>query len=84
MSDVIAKRAKQYTLAQLKRSPRMMGELEGRRVRIWSGEWSAWWRPEGCGYTNKADEAGVYDFANAYERTRHCGREKLIGFQVVD
>jgi hypothetical protein len=52
-------------------------------VRIRSGQWGMYWRPDGCGYTNDGLEAGLYDFKDAFERTSHCGPEKQIYFQVV-
>lgn len=51
-----------------------------RQVVIWSAEHCAWWRPKAQGYTINDDEAGIYDFADAYERTKHCGPEKRIMF----
>lgn len=51
-----------------------------RKVRIWNGEHHLWWRSEGCGYTKDESEAGLYDFADAYERTKHCGPEKHISY----
>lgn len=55
----------------------------GRRVLIWSKEHATWWRPESAGYTQDADEAGVYDFADAWDRTKHCGPEKGIVFYYM-
>ncbi len=52
----------------------------GRDVLIWSAEHGAFWRPGAAGYTTKEDEAGVWDFADAYDRTKHCGPEKRIEF----
>lgn len=54
-----------------------------RRVRIWSREHLAWWRPEGKGYTGDADQAGLYDFADAYDTTKHCGPEKQIVYYDI-
>jgi hypothetical protein len=54
-----------------------------RRVSIWSREHTAWWQPGGHGYTDKAEEAGTWDFADAYETTKHCGPEKKIVFYAV-
>jgi len=48
---------------------------------IWSGEWQAYWRAGGNGYTKSADEAGWYTIAAAYARTKHCGPEKQIAFE---
>ena len=48
------------------------------RVRIWSNEHRAYWRPNGCGYTTEPEMAGMFDAEDAVERTRHCGPEKQI------
>lgn len=54
-----------------------------KRVSIWSREHHAWWRPNGCGYTTKAEEAGTWSFADAYDTTKHCGPEKKIVYYAV-
>lgn len=48
---------------------------------IWSGEWQAYWREAGNGYTKSATEAGLFTIEAAYARTRHCGPEKQIAFE---
>lgn len=53
------------------------------RVRIWSAEHGVWWRPNCEGYTIHEDAAGVYDFADAYDATKHCGPEKLISYYIT-
>lgn len=53
-------------------------------VRIWSGEWDAWWRPEGAGYTLDALEAGVWTREEAERKTSHCGAEKKIRLVAVE
>ena len=55
-----------------------------RKVRIWSTEHAAWWRPDYKGYTRKEDEAGIYNFCDAYAATKHCGREKRISYYPVN
>ena len=52
-------------------------------VRIWSGQWGAWWCPEGEGYTDQPDRAGVYTLSDACAWTFHCGPEKQIRFERV-
>ena len=59
-------------------------QLEGVKVRIWSGEHQLWWRPDSCGYTDAVSEAGVWMFEAAYRRTSHCGPEKQIIYDPVD
>jgi hypothetical protein len=52
-------------------------------VRIYSAEHHAYWRPGGNGYCSCSCVAGVFDLADAYRRTRHCGPEKRIEFEPV-
>lgn len=53
-------------------------------VRIWSGQWSAWWRHPANGYTDQISAAGVYTGAEAWAHTHHSGPEKQILFQRVE
>lgn len=53
------------------------------KVYIWSAEHGAWWRPDASGYTVAIEGAGVYDFADAHERTKHCGPEKRIEYRAL-
>jgi hypothetical protein len=62
----------------------MARHLEGKQMLIYSREWMAWWKPQGGGYTDKRDQAGVYDYFSAWAATRHCGREKGIEFEVTE
>jgi hypothetical protein len=55
----------------------------GRQVSIWSREHQAWWRPNAQGYTDDAAQAGVWDFADAYDITKHCGPEKRIVYYAA-
>ena len=74
-----------HTLMAMKRKggERTRAKLEGKMVRVWSGQWRAWWRPGAAGYTSDCSAAGVYPFADAWAHTRHCDRDKLIVFEVV-
>lgn len=54
------------------------------KVRIWSGEHRAWWRPDGCGYTPHMIEAGIYTRWDAERRTKHCDPSKMIEIQDAD
>jgi len=69
-------KAKQFTMERLK------SELN-RRVRIWSGEWLAYWGPNAAGYVEKPKQAGEWTLREAYELTSHCGPEKKIHFERV-
>lgn len=62
---------------------RIRAKLAGKQVLIRSEEHIAWWREGYCGYTTSRAHAGVYLFEDAFEHTRHCGREKRIVFEVV-
>ena len=67
-------------LQKLKRWPKLARHLQGRKVRIWSGEWGSWWRPGGNGYTCDSSEAGIFVFEDALARSRHAGPEKQIEY----
>jgi hypothetical protein len=54
-----------------------------RQVWIWSAEHRAWWGSGRCGYFTNLSSAGVYNFAEAYDATKHCGPEKRIEFIAV-
>lgn len=74
---------------QLTSMKRLGGErtkalFAGKTVRIWSGEWRAWWRPKAQGYTDNIDEAGVFPFNEAWNRSYHCGPEKRISYHEVE
>jgi len=51
-------------------------------VRILSG--SAWWRPHACGYTERKERAGLFEFQEAINYSGHCGPEKNIIYQFVE
>lgn len=57
---------------------RTFDKMCGLTVRIWSGEYHAWWRPAGEGYTLHPSEAGRWLFEEAHSWTKHCGPEKRI------
>lgn len=64
------------TQQHLKRHPEKLERFG--KVRIWSKEWSLWWRPEGCGYTGRLEDAGIYDAQEAWKYVSHCGPDKGI------
>ncbi len=64
------------TLEHLKRHPEKRDRFE--KVRIWSKEHCAWWRPNGAGYTAVIDSAGIYDMTTAWASVEHCCPQKGI------
>lgn len=62
---------------------KMVAENQGRSVRIFSGQWNLYWRDNGQGYSETANEAGIYDINDAFSRVCHCGYEKYIIFILV-
>lgn len=70
------------TLTSLRKRADLFQRFAGAHVRIWSGQWQQWWRPEASGYTSDFTEAGVYTFEDAWSRSSHCGPEKRIAYEV--
>ena len=54
-----------------------------KRVYIWSREHGAYWRAEAAGYTDDKAQAGIFGFEDAFQQTKHCGREKRIEYIAV-
>lgn len=75
--------SKTVTQIHLSRHPDKRESWAGRTVRIWSGEWKAFWRSNSAGYTYETDSAGLYSFEDAWKATSHCGPEKKIKFELV-
>lgn len=73
---------KRITLRTARRRPELQAKFEGERVRIWSGEHLLWWRG-GSGYTAEESEAAIFEWADAWARTSHCGDEKRITYVGV-
>ncbi|MGB5217379.1 MAG: hypothetical protein WBN66_03675 [Smithella sp.] len=68
------------TLERVMRWPSCADKIKGKFVLIFSREHLAYWRPNAAGYTDCKEMAGVWPFADAFKRTRHCGPEKMIEF----
>lgn len=77
---------KLYLLSALQRpnGERLRAKLAGARVRIWSSEHGAWWRPARSGYCTEVAGAGIYTFEDAWDATKHCSREKQIAFYPLE
>ena len=73
------------SLEQAQNDPNLRAAWAGKLVFIWSHEHNAYWRAEGKGYTVRMTGGGpgVFDFNNAFERTRHCGPEKGVEFEEI-
>lgn len=52
-------------------------------VRIWSGQWGAYWRAGRAGYAMQRNEAGTYTLSDAFDATSHCGPEKQIYYDFI-
>ncbi len=72
------------SLVKLKRYPKMRRHLEGKRVRIYSGEHRMWWRNHGHGYTHSQSDVGIFDFKVAWDISHHAGPEKKIAYVLVE
>ena len=71
------------TLERCKRWPSIRRQWSIYHVRIYSLEHSAYWKPEGAGYTCDGLQAGIFPFDEAYKMTNHCGPEKGITYILV-
>lgn len=71
------------TLERLKRWPSLAKKFDQKFVHIVSDEWGAFWGPNGRGYTDDKQKAGLYSFDEAFSRTKHCGSEKRIRYLVA-
>ena len=72
-----------YEMHMFKQNVKLKDLMKGVNVYIRSGQWGAYWRPNGSGYTEHEERAGKYDFEDAYLSTSHCGEEKQISFEIV-
>lgn len=72
-----------YDMHMFKQNPKLRTLMSGVSVYIRSCQWGAYWGPNGSGYTEYKDNAGVYNFDEAYLDTQHCGEEKGIHFQII-
>jgi len=70
------------TLERIKRWPHLATRFQ--KVRIYSGQWKAFWRVSGQGYTENQEESDILDMDVAIAQTRHCGPEKKIQYVVAN
>lgn len=54
----------------------------GCKCLIWAGDGGCYWLANYCGYGGISD-AGIYDFEDAFEHSRHCGPEKRIEYHFL-
>lgn len=71
------------SLESVKRAPYPDPFGSGAKVLIYSHEYHAWYRAGASGYAIQRDEAGVFEFEDAFARTHHCGPEKGIEYEVL-
>ena len=69
------------TLERIKRWPQLSARFP--LVRIYSNEHGAFWRGSGQGYTTREIESDVLSCYDAFEQTKHCGKEKHIQFVMA-
>jgi len=72
------------TLELLKKKPQIAEKKGSEQVRIWSGEWHAYWRPEARGYTMCKQEAGIYTLQEALKVSGHCSPCKKIKYELAE
>lgn len=75
---------KSELLKTLKRHPGKQIPFKGTKVKIYSQEHEAYWRPNFSGYTTFSEAAGVYTFEEAWKNSNHCGPEKGIRYEIVE
>jgi hypothetical protein len=74
---------KPLTLTGALRHETARARWAGKIVLIYSREHGAFWRHNRSGYTIYTDAAGRYDFAEAFDSTKHCDRSKGLAFYEV-
>lgn len=57
-------------------------QFTGRKCLIWAGDGGCYWRSGGNGYSG-INDAGIYDFEDAFEHSGHCGTEKHIEYHFL-
>ena len=72
----------QLTQQHLLKNPEKLAKFN--KVIIWSGQWEAWWRKNGSGYTDNIKLAGIFSISEAWKRVNHCGPENRIILQSID
>lgn len=80
---IIAPGPSMLSLEAIKANPDLRDMYSGELCRIYSAQWGYYWRPQYSGYGSRED-AGVYTFRDAIDRTHHCGPEKGIWYEFVD
>lgn len=76
--------------AYLEKHPEMIvdPDMAGKKFRIWSGEWEAYWKPGSAGYTehifkNGKFTAGEYEWEEALAILNGVGPEKKLELREI-
>lgn len=70
------------SLEMFKANADLVNQFKGIKCHIFSAEWGYYWRERCAGYC-QVNEAGVYEFEEAFQSTHHCGSEKQIWFKLL-
>ena len=85
MTETIVSDGPKIAMERVKRYKDGSFKRKGKgKVRIWSGEYQAYWRQSG-GYVDDWEvvDPGIFTLEEAYGRTSHCGPEKEIFFEFL-
>jgi hypothetical protein len=80
--DAFERHADRETLERVKRWPQLMTRFK--LVRIYSAEHVHFWYRSGQGYTPNPCDSDKLPMKEAFDRTSHCGPEKMIQYVCAD
>lgn len=58
-------------------------KFRGKKVRIWSGQWDAYWKSNHCGYTSEISVAGLYDIREGIGICRGVDLRKRLKLEII-